>query len=1156
MACPVCNGRGMLMEETCPLCDLAASPDQDQEAARHVFHAEYLTVDLGDDVEGTYIEVAPPPLLTGGDNYKVFDLFVILDCSYSMQGPRIQRANDALRALYTCKQVCTMTVFQFGTTVRPPRSFSKSEQEKRQSELPFFEADCGTTYFIPPICALNQYLNQNVEIWRTEPTSPGAVRECLAIFLSDGECADAPTLQAEELGRTLQKLDCSLLSIAITTAVSPDVMVLLSDLNGGLPLLLIKDDDEDVQLTEQLFEHLPLDGEHEIAHVSFFNSEKEKVLEKHTRRFSSHGPPMGFTSPSGVPFRHVTMSMSMTRSGRVLPAELRLSCICEFQATTAADCIHQWGKYGRACLGMAHSIMGSFIKGELEREIAAKRVLALRAAFNSKVGSAQVDDQSWVMSQLGVDSAEAKLTCEQRRRAASLIQARRAALAEFQQGFNKILDTIGRNDLKSALETYSRIGVSAKQNRRLNQVALANANKTRQSVDQKTALRILNSCEADGDRTDMASCLLWLCNPYEALGTLDSLDQGDWVGRGVLVVPGPVAALNCWRLEQVLIRPFSITLSIIPQIQAKPSDGQRLALIQGVGYPEFNACLPMVAVGEHVGAVRLAIYMMRHSTAAQESLSDIICGSKELFAPPMVNAIYVNAFLTTLAKASLEADYDGALSGLLTCVDLANWQSSEYWASTLQNLIGENALSRIANKDMDSMPDVTRAFLAIVCTDAAYSLKKEQVRLLFARLLVRSVLDQTSQKLQLFDAMGVEEGKYMKKCVEQFRATSDYEFECMETQDSLKISPDRRNGTNFHLHSSKLSLMYSLHMVLRRHLTDKKVSEFFHDVLAGRLPSDELIAMLKEARSDIGMEKFVASIFEEETITVIPDLLVCCCSGQVGSASGDVLPKHDGRYVLARLQEIEVAGLHPVGLRKLAKTVARNALEVVQQRAFRKVHYDRHKLQIVHCFAHAAIRFLEEHPWEAHRHHMPYLTLGFTTNQRHFPNRDALWACLEHGWYHREDLQELLLFSRETVVDFDFEKWKASHRHFLPGFHLYSLKNIAQSRNDCNRFVILMEADLESHYNGTHGSRYRRPFTPKMRAWVQPYSRHIWEEAMISKEVQNLCSARSLPEGAKVNREFLVDEVWKKFPELSTLQAGRSDARRRHIRVLVDEALA
>jgi len=1150
MACTVCNGRGTLLGELCPLCGNAPSPEQ--EAARHVFHAEYLSVDLSDDLESTFIEVAPPPTLATRNNHEVFDLFVILDCSYSMQGLRIQRANDALQALYTCKKIHSMTVFQFGTAVRPPQCFCKSEQ----SELPLFEANCGTTHFIPPLCALDQYLNQRVEMTRAESASLGVVGECLAIFLSDGECQDAPNQHAEQLGQTLHKLACPLLSVAITTAVSPDVMVLLSDLNGDLPLLLINDDDRDVELTEQLLEHLPLNGEHEIAHVSFSSSETDEVLEKHTRRFLSQGPPMSFISPSSIRFQRVVMSMSIATSGQVEPAELRLSCICEHQASSVEECIDQWGKYGRACLAMAHSIMGAFIKGEFDREIAEKRVLVLREAFHTKVGSAQVDDKAWVKSQLGVDSAEAELTCNQRRHAASLIQARRAALTEFQQGFNKILDTIGRNDLKSALEAYSRIGVSVKKNRRLNQIALANAKKTRQSVDQKTALRILNSCEADGTQRDMASCLLWLCNPYEALNTFDSVDQGDWVGRGVLVVPGPVAALNCWRLEQVLVRPFSITLSLISQIQVTPSDGQRLALIQGVGYPEINACLPMITVGEHVGAVRLAIHMMRHSTAGQESISDIICGSRELFAPPMVNAIYVNAFLTSLARASLEADYEGALSGLLTCMDLANLDTCGYWAGLLQNLIGENALSAIANKDMDSMPDVIRAFLAVVCTDVAYSLSEEQVKLLFARLLVRSVLDQTSQKLQLFDALGVEEGKYFKKCVEQLRATSEDELECMQTNGYLKICPDKGSCTNFHLHSSKLSLMYSLHMVLRKYMRDKSVLDIFHDAVGGRLPSDELISLLKEAQSGIGIAKFVASIFEEEASTVVHDLLVCCCSGQIGATKGDDLPKHDGRYVAARLQEMEAAGLHPAGLGELARTVERNGLAAVQRRAFQKVHYDRHKLQIVHRFAHAAIRFLEEHPWESHRHHMPYLTLGFTTDQRRFASRDALWACLEEGWYHREDLEELLLLSRETVVEFNFEEWKASHRHFLPGFHLYSVKNIAQSRNDCDRFVGLMEVDMERHYNGTNGSRYRRPFTPKMRSWVQPYARHIWQEALIAKEVQNLCSAaRSLPEASQVDQELLVDEVWQRFPELSTLQASRSGARRRHIRVLVDEAL-
>merc|ERR1712224_213412 len=164
-----------------------------------------------------------------------------------------------------------------------------------------------------------------------------------------------------------------------------------------------------------------------------------------------------------------------------------------------------------------------------------------------------------------------------------------------------------------------------------------------------------------------------------------------------------------------------------------------------------------------------------------------------------------------------------------------------------------------------------------------------------------------------------------------------------------------------------------------------------------------------------------------------------------------------------------------------------------------------HKLQIIHAFALRAETFLLEHPWEAHRHEMPHLTLGFTTYPRHFACRDDLWSCLQDGWYHAEDLQELWNLDSQTVKSFDFDEWKAAHRHFLPGFHLYSGKNLVTCRGDSLAFIDLMEKDMERHYSGKNGSKYAHNFTPKMKAWVEPYALHIFQEHGVAAAVRELC---------------------------------------------------
>merc|ERR1712183_70034 len=106
-----------------------------------------------------------------------------------------------------------------------------------------------------------------------------------------------------------------------------------------------------------------------------------------------------------------------------------------------------------------------------------------------------------------------------------------------------------------------------------------------------------------------------------------------------------------------------------------------------------------------------------------------------------------------------------------------------------------------------------------------------------------------------------------------------------------------------------------------------------------------------------------------------------------------------------------------------------------------------------------------------------------------FRNRDELWTVLQDGWYHLQDLQELHDLTHENVKDFDFDAWKASHRHFLPGYHIYSGKNLSLSRGDFTDYLSRIQQDMEDHYAGRNNRIYKREYTPKMRAWLEPYAR-------------------------------------------------------------------
>jgi len=353
-----------------------------------------------------------------------------------------------------------------------------------------------------------------------------------------------------------------------------------------------------------------------------------------------------------------------------------------------------------------------------------------------------------------------------------------------------------------------------------------------------------------------------------------------------------------------------------------------------------------------------------------------------------------------------------------------------------------------------------------------------------------------------------------------------------------------------------VNLMYTLHREIQRAaLTD--VASVIDCVMGGDSASihAKLLDALQTASAVLDDDTAVRCIFScSDGGAVLADLLTVCCHGHV---EGTVeTPKHDGKYVAACFESLEsCGGLNAEGLRALAAKVRQRALALALQRAVTKAHFHRHKLQIIHEFAHRSERFLAEHPWEAHRHEMPDLTLGFSTNERRFTDRRELWAALQDGWYHAEDLQELHNLTKESVINFDFDAWKAVHRHFLPGYHLYSRKNLSLSGCSFANYLSRMQKDLDDHYAGRNNPLYRRDYTAKMQAWVEPYARHIFQEFRMVSAFERLSSDLSGDIGAE-ELSSIVAGVWAQFPELLALSSERQIIRRQHMEVLALEALA
>jgi len=350
--------------------------------------------------------------------------------------------------------------------------------------------------------------------------------------------------------------------------------------------------------------------------------------------------------------------------------------------------------------------------------------------------------------------------------------------------------------------------------------------------------------------------------------------------------------------------------------------------------------------------------------------------------------------------------------------------------------------------------------------------------------------------------------------------------------------------------------MYTLHREIQRAaLTD--VASLLDRIMGGdgAFIHATLLDTLRTAHAGLDDDTALNCIFScSDGGAVLADLLAACCHGHVEGA-GEA-PKHDGKYVAACFESLEgCGGLTAEGLRALAAKVRHRALASALRRAVRKAHFDRHKLHVIREFARRSERFLAEHPWEAHRHEMPALTLGFSTSERRFAGRNELWAALEEdGWYHAEDLQELHNLTKESADNFDFDAWKAAHRHFLPGYHLYSRKNLSLSGGSFAAYLSKMRKDLDDHYAGRNNPLYRRDYAAKMQMWVEPYARHIFQEFQMVSAFERACSGLSGGIGAE-ELSRIVAGVWAQFPELLALPPERQTVRRQHMEVLALEAL-
>merc|ERR1719183_2185209 len=102
------------------------------------------------------------------------------------------------------------------------------------------------------------------------------------------------------------------------------------------------------------------------------------------------------------------------------------------------------------------------------------------------------------------------------------------------------------------------------------------------------------------------------------------------------------------------------------------------------------------------------------------------------------------------------------------------------------------------------------------------------------------------------------------------------------------------------------------------------------------MPVADVEAVLRGA-STCDLEALVTALLGEPHEQVLRDLLVVCCRGHVGAD----FPKHDGKYAVSCLEDLERIGLTSAGIRELADMVRTEAVAAVQREAAKRVDFDR-----------------------------------------------------------------------------------------------------------------------------------------------------------------------------------------------------------------------
>ena len=1086
-----------------------------------------------------------------------YDLLVALDCSGSMSGTRIRLATEILSEITKSPSVHQMEIFKFGSTVQEPCTFKKGSADKIKN----INADCGGTNFQYPMEKMISMLQNNK-----------SSRKLAAIFFSDGEASD-PTYLYAPLRNELDKNDCPLLSVAVTTNAQPELMIKLSKLYGETELVLLRQNDTAENGFNLIMDKMSFG--HSLLNVTAHLRTKEKAYQTEFK-FREGQEKLFLSLTTDTSFMNDAVDLKLDFEGF---KEAILVKIRNLDDLTNVDQRNE--KMSSMLQFLTKDYISKMVNKTTEKEEGLRMIRELRQLI---ISCSVSDNYFQEIEKLRKDKSNSA-------RLVQIIKKQKDLKTNtifMQSKLNQLEQIIGGGDLRMALEAYSAKAVTNKFNKRAMHLMQKNKDKNMDSVIKGSIIEsLLNSCP---DQTSQSTpeCILWCINQIESGLTDWQADKNvdvdfsslDWVGRACLVNPGKTAALSAWQLESVLVRPLNISNGSVSYVKvSEVENGRRLAKVKGIHLGEFNCSIPFVHPDENLFISRLSLGMMKRTNSGTRAFSDLFCGTPDLFAIGQVFSLYTVTAVSCFEKAETSIEFEDCIRSLMTLWDLnfLNLKSKdpehfsvlkggspadEFIKENISRLVADPA-EFIARKDDLNLPDSMRMlYLLLVGDDHLKSMLEgkffEFMNDMMYKMFYRKILDSTSSRFDLLEFTGFKHEEYSKLVLEKVE-----KVESLDTlQGEFKFKVDTKLIKLKRFVTASV-LLEALHKFSKDN-DCKNFRELHFKLLSKQIAMDSLVNHLKTCQKVLSTNpiklafnliKFDKSkllglspthnprikLEDEPSInSLLNRMVISAIRGHPSKSS--IQPKHDSTYNKNVMTEFpDFQSLYSenfnkilLGLMKNRESAATSEFGVSMKLMIRN------KTLIKKIENYNRICCLEKLIFPLRTDKLSFSGDEVPT----FVSRIKMFNYLRLSAYGKEILEELKTFHLGNITSLDIPKILLEKSRYLHGRSLYC-ESALKNSNSLKEFQKRMEKDMENHYKNKNleSTTTHYNFNIHKIKHLKNVCFHVYNDYKIYQFL------KKCPNNGTV--EDLYKVVLEKFPGCLTWNNYIKERREEHLRFLV-----